>query len=328
MKLYGYLKGTGKLGNIVCSQVGGETIARDYNPNVSNPNTDGQVSQRSRFKLASQIAAALAQVIVIPKKGLQSARNLFVKKNMPYFYGTPEGAQVSYENLQLTNGNSGLPGIALSRGASNVLNVSLNATAAASVSRVVYCAFRKTSEDILSLIGSVVVETAGADGKFAGTIANVVGEVVVYAYGMRDANAAATAAYGSYQVLSGEDIAELFASRKLNMSGYTFTMTRGVTLKAGEDSTIEVGENQSLVFLTIQGGGTLTGININEYPKAVNNGTALTATAVPNEGYKFDGWFYNGQQTAFQTGVQLSLTVNNQLDIIARFSEDRIGPLE
>ena len=46
MKIRGYLKGKGKLGNIVLSTVAGETIARDYNPEVANPNTAAQVEQR------------------------------------------------------------------------------------------------------------------------------------------------------------------------------------------------------------------------------------------------------------------------------------------
>ena len=60
MKVRGYLKGKGKLGNIVCSTVAGETIARDYNPEVANPNTEGQVDQRARFKLMSQLSSIMA----------------------------------------------------------------------------------------------------------------------------------------------------------------------------------------------------------------------------------------------------------------------------
>lgn len=63
MKLQGFLKGVGKVENLVVSQVGGVTIARAYQPNVSNPKTEKQVDQRARLKLASQIAAAMSPVI-------------------------------------------------------------------------------------------------------------------------------------------------------------------------------------------------------------------------------------------------------------------------
>ena len=82
MKVRGYLKGKGKLGNIVCSTIAGETIARDYNPEVSNPNTESQVEQRAKFKLMSQLGSIMAPVIAIAKVKNQSSRNLFVRKNM------------------------------------------------------------------------------------------------------------------------------------------------------------------------------------------------------------------------------------------------------
>ena len=62
-------KMTGKVGNIVVASVGGEVIGREYNPNVSNPNTSAQQNTRSKFKLASQLSATMAPVIAIKKEG-------------------------------------------------------------------------------------------------------------------------------------------------------------------------------------------------------------------------------------------------------------------
>ena len=54
MKLNGIVgKGTGKLGASVFAISGGEQIVRQYNPVVSNPNTDAQVAQRAKLKLMS-----------------------------------------------------------------------------------------------------------------------------------------------------------------------------------------------------------------------------------------------------------------------------------
>ena len=81
MKLNGFVgKGTGKLGSSVFAVSGGEQIVRQYNPNVSNPNTDAQVAQRAKFKLMSQLAAVLAPGLAFKKDSLVSPRNKFIKK--------------------------------------------------------------------------------------------------------------------------------------------------------------------------------------------------------------------------------------------------------
>ena len=79
MKIYSILgKMKGKIGNIVVSSVNGQVVGREYNPNVTNPNTLMQQNTRSKFKLASQLSAAMAPVIAIRKDGAKSTRNQFV----------------------------------------------------------------------------------------------------------------------------------------------------------------------------------------------------------------------------------------------------------
>ena len=109
--LYG--KTSGKIGSIVFSTPGGETIAREYNPHVANPNTPAQVNQRARMKLMSQLSAALAPVVVMQKEGLVSKRNKFASKNFDSCYVLNGEAQITYENVQLTEGNTSLPPIHL-----------------------------------------------------------------------------------------------------------------------------------------------------------------------------------------------------------------------
>lgn len=50
---------SGRIGNMVYSKKNGITIARSYQPQVANPNTQMQVYTRARLKAASQTAAAL-----------------------------------------------------------------------------------------------------------------------------------------------------------------------------------------------------------------------------------------------------------------------------
>ena len=74
---------SGKMGNAVFRQRYGETVLTQYQPHVTNPNTDGQIVQRARFKLVSQLAAVLGDYVAIPRKGSVSGRNSFTRLNLP-----------------------------------------------------------------------------------------------------------------------------------------------------------------------------------------------------------------------------------------------------
>lgn len=231
MKLQGFLKGVGKIENIVVSQMGGVSIARAYQPNVKNPSTMPQVNQRARLKLASQLAAAFAPVIAIAKMGLVSGRNQFISKNMPLITSDEGTAQVAYENLQLTSGTAGLPAVSVTRD-SDALIVKLAATAETAVSQVVYVLYTLNSENTLQLVDSTIQNVAGVDGLFQTTFRAPAGKVVVYAYGMKALSGAASAKYGSYEVKSATDIASLVGTRKLSTGDFQFTKTSGKILNA------------------------------------------------------------------------------------------------
>ena len=336
MKLYGMAgKGTGKKGSDVYAISGGEQIVRQYNPIVSNPNTDGQVSQRARFKLASQLSAALAPSIVIPKKGLLSARNQFVRRNIDYVYGNAGGATASYENLQLTDGNRGLPAIHVEQQGPDSIQIDLTSEVTASVSRVVYNVYEKTTEDQLQLALSRVIQATSENPNAAVTIVRPTGDIVIYAYGMIDKNSCASAKYGNYQVQSGQDIAALVASRKLSAADFTFTQTRGVTLLAGDNETPVVLDTQVLVYVTPTEGGSVSATGLQGTRIIATKGQPLTITAEPKStggafgyGYDFAGWYYNGQQLAFSTTNPLTITPNAQLDIVAKFVSKNYQGLE
>lgn len=105
---------SGKVGSMVFRQRQGETIATQYQPVVTNPNTDAQQDSRVAFKLMSQLAAIMAPamgsfIIKVRKegKGRPSQRNAFFKQN--YDLVTTEEtesgkrASIPMEQLQLTS---------------------------------------------------------------------------------------------------------------------------------------------------------------------------------------------------------------------------------
>lgn len=105
---------SGKIGNVVFSQRQGETIARQYQPQVTNPNTLGQQEARVSFKLMSQLGAIMAPAMggflanrKSGAKGAPSQRNLFFKKNYELVtVGVDDDttrARIPMEQLQLTD---------------------------------------------------------------------------------------------------------------------------------------------------------------------------------------------------------------------------------
>ena len=306
-------KVTGKIGGVVYSTNAGNIIAREYNPNVANPNTTKQVDQRAKMKLMSQIAAALAPVIVIPKEGLKSSRNLFIKKNFDQASAHEGVAQITYENVQLTNGNAGIPAIYATRFPESGVQIQLAERCDASITRVVYIMYKKTSEATLQYVQSVIAEAAGDAGTFPATMLYVEGDLVLFCYGMKDLNTKATAKYSNYGVRNAEDIAQLAMSRTISYSDYQFTQTRGTTLFAGENETVNIGANQARVYLTAQGNGRVSGAGVYDLS------TQVTVTATPDADNAFVGWKINGSDTIISTNATYTFTLEGMTDLIAVF---------
>ena len=327
MKITSQQKGTGKLGNTVYAQYAGACVAREKAATVSNPNTEGQVAQRAKFKLASQLSAALESSIVIPKKGMVSARNQFVSKACDEIIVSGGVAQVSYENLQLTAGNMGLPSISAQR-VDNNINIALTEDAGASVSRVVYEVYKKSSENQLMKVASQVISEAGNDGTFPASIANFSGDVVIYAYGMIDKDAAATAKFNNYSVQSGSDLARLVSNRSISTSDYKFTQTRGLTMFSNENNAAGATPGQLYVYIAAGNGGTVSGTGFSNGRKAVQTGDSVTVTATPGSGNTFVNWVktINGQQTIASTSASYTFTVGEEnVDLTAIFSVPNQG---
>lgn len=231
MKLQGILgKGTGKLGNAVFAVSGGEQIMREYNPNVSNPNTEKQVAQRAKMKLLSQLAAALSDAIAIPKEGLVSSRNLFIKLNFEFTSFADGEANVDLSSLQLTKSTLPMPG-PISTAGEGVVRVELESAAPTSFSRVAYIVCKVNNQKQISVETSAVVSEAGEGRTFATNIPVAsTSKLIIYAYGMIDKSTAATGKYENYQIENTLDLATLVSSRALGAGDFAFTQTNSTAL--------------------------------------------------------------------------------------------------
>lgn len=324
--LYG--KTTGKIGSIVFSTSGGETIAREYNPHVSNPNTIAQVNQRARMKLMSQLSAALAPVVAMTKEGLVSKRNKFVKKNFSACYVSEGVAQITYENVQITEGNTSLPALSATgdvREDVMSLEVKLSAAAAATINRVIYCLFKKTNEGKLEYVNSKISTNRGDaeyEDWFNAIFSVPVAEYVIFAYGMSDTSEAASAAYGNLKVVTASDLARLVASRTISFQDYQFTQTRAITVTSSGSAVQPDTPGNVRVYVTALGnGGTVSGGG------SFAPGASVTVTATPAAGYSFDKWIYNGTELTASTKATYTFVVNEQTDLVAVFTSEGGGGL-
>ena len=308
----------GKIGGVVFSTSGGIQITREYNPNVANPNTQAQVNQRARMKLMSQLSASMAPVITMQKMGLVSARNQFTKRNFGYSYVSNGEAQISYENIQLTQGNAALPRIN-SGGEPGAYYLELQETADTSVSRVVWIVYRKTAEGKLQLKYSAVETNPGITGTFRHVLpANWSPDnYVYYAYGMKDMNAKATAQYGDLNVTTANDLATLVATRKISMTDYQFTQTRGATSNGGQP--VEpTPAGKARVYVTANGPGAVQGAGLFDI------GSNVTVVATPNEFARFEGWYLNGSSQKISAAESYTFQLNETTDLVAQFANQEI----
>lgn len=305
----------GKIGGVVFSTSGGIQISREYNPNVANPNTQAQVNQRARMKLMSQLSAVMAPVITMQKMGLVSARNQFTKRNFGYSYVSEGTAQVSYENIQLTQGNAALPSI-VAQVDGGRYTLSLAQSADASITRVVWIIYRKTSEGKLQLVRSFIQQNAGEDGTFTWNVPVdiAVDNYVFYAYGMKDMNAKATAQYGDLNVTTANDLATLVANRTISLTDYQFTQTRGASSNDG--SPIEpTPAGFARVYVTANGPGIVSGAGLYEIGSTVN------VVATPNQDAEFTGWYKNGSDVRVSAATSYTFTLNETTDLVATFRQ-------
>lgn len=233
MKLNGFVgKGSGKLGASVFAISGGEQIVRLYNPQVTNPNTDAQVAQRAKLKLMSQLAAALAPALGFAKRGLISARNQFVSKNIGQATFVNDEASIDITELSLTPSGVSFP-LVTGNVADGTLSLTLGSAASADVKRVAYFVYKQTNDDKLEYVASKIVTEAGEGRTFPTTFQLADGEYVVYAYGIKDNSANATMRYEDYATSQGGENATLGIIEMFRSTDYALTKSSAMLVNVG-----------------------------------------------------------------------------------------------
>ena len=314
MKIQSQQVGTGKLGNAVYAKVAGECIAREYRPEISNPSTEGQVEQRSKFKLMSQLSAALKPSLAIRKEGLKSARNIFSSINAKLATINDGVAQINLNKVQITKSTRGLADFIADRTSGSKVVVALSEDFATNLDSVVYAAFTKQQDGSLVDFDSIKIDAAGADGTFEGELKYTDKAVVIYAYGLKSTSAKASAAYANMVAPTAEQVAKLIATSSEVANGTQLTMTKGLTMLVGETTGASDNEEHFLVSVSASGNGSVSGGG------SFVAGQMATLHATPDAEASFVAWkkdSKNGQ--VLSTNANYSFEVTQSIVIVGVF---------
>ena len=243
---------TGRKGDAVFSVRKGEQIVRQYNPMVLNPNTEAQTVQRSKMKLSSQLGAIFANIIAIPSEGARTPRNIFTKTNFGLISrdATQSGIVVVADlpKLQLTkSGRAMCPIVAGIPFSNGNLIVSLTQDCSAEYDRVVYSVVAVQADGTMRVIASEVEETAGVYGRFHHEFQNPNGDVLIYAYGIKDLSSKAHTIFENTEYQSGDGVATLISSRTVSAADAQVTMTAGLLLKTTDSFVSSEGSEATFI---------------------------------------------------------------------------------
>lgn len=234
-KFYGNIVKTGKLGGSVFAIRYGETIERQYQPVVANPQTDLQVKTRTKLKLMSQMAAIMTPYSGFKRVGSKTARNMFIKTNYPNVAVTASesnpslvDATVEFGAVQLTTGLLALPQIELTENNNNVTMV-LQSAASEDIDMVVYAAFVKDMADNFVAYKVQKTDIPGSNRTFSDTLLlniNSVNKLYVYAYGVSLRSDRARAMYNNMETDRLGTMAVLQAVRNMSENDALLTRTQ------------------------------------------------------------------------------------------------------
>ena len=165
-KFYGGYVKSGKLGSSVFTITKGITIERQYQPRVFNPKTIGQVGQRAKFRLLSGLASVVAPFACIPKEGLQTEANVFVRKNMQLTSFSDGTARIDMTKIQISGGSDSFvtPTFTIEEGIGKG-SISAEDVKNAGFDGVVFLVVGTKRPNIARIIGKVVL--APSEGKFS-----------------------------------------------------------------------------------------------------------------------------------------------------------------
>lgn len=226
-KYFNNIRKVGRVGGSVFQIRGGETIEKAYNPIVRISNSEGQVAQRAKFKLAVQLAAVLSPALYYRKVGNVTPRNQFVKDVLPIISVEDSTASVATLNIQLGRGNLYMPTPNVSAQSATVTGSQLE-----NIDRVVFSIVSMVANEPASLRQVSIVEPTGTGISRSATVeatgvAALGTSDFVFAYGIRFNEAGATAKYGDEfaRLVTSSWESALRYVRTLNESDVTFTRT-------------------------------------------------------------------------------------------------------
>lgn len=219
---------TGKLGNQVFAIRNGEQIARQYQPVVSNPNTEAQVGVRARLKLMSQLSASVASFIAIPRDGAKSPRNQFTSINFGSTSYSDDTASINLNEVQLTKSSIGLGAMTVTRGAGASAEVELSGLFVEGLDRIMLVCMAQNADGSLAPFSTATIDKMHMDdetGEATGDINLPTGKCVVYAYGVNDVNERAKAYFANLTAPTAADVAKIVVNRVLTNQDITLTKT-------------------------------------------------------------------------------------------------------
>lgn len=183
---------SGKMGAAVFRVREGQQIVTQYNPIVKNPNSDGQQSQRAKFKLMSQLAAIMAPamgsfIIKVRKEGgKQTQRNAFVQKNFNLVEVTSDDqevtAKIPMEKLNLTSSFRTIGTMTASAGAGQTASISFLTSLPADIATVRFVVVGYV-DNVATIVEMRDVPRADVDGSDV-VFSNGAGKFTILAYGL------------------------------------------------------------------------------------------------------------------------------------------------
>ena len=320
-KYYNARVKTGKLAGSVFSIRNGETIERAYQPIVANPKSAAQVAARAKLKLLSQVSQSLATVIAMPKHGMVSSRNEFVKRNYEYTGYVGDTASIGMADILLTASYAGLAGLSADRSSGTAVAVVLQEDVHAVWDKVCYVMLKRSETGQITPVASAVVEFNGTNGTFPANLPYQAGDISVHAYGLRLNTEASRVIYGNYSVQSASGMARLLTSRILPEGEYAVSETRGLFMATGETT----GEASGVARFNV-----VVSANPASFGSATGGGrfdadSSVTVHATPNTGRNFTGWSLSGSGTIISTARDYTFTLTGDTTLVANFSEGDEG---
>ncbi len=292
-KFYGTCVKTGKVGGSVFRVRNGVTIESQYQPQVMNPKTEGQIETRAKLKLLSQVSAAVAPIVAIPRRGLVSPRNAFVKTNYEFVGYDGTMASIPLGDIVITDSVIGLPGFVANRTEGVGIKVALSESASTSWDAIMWVLITRTTTGQIMPYASTMQTDPGRNGFFEATLPYVAGEIGVLAYGIRYNSASALTSYGNYTVNAAMVVAQLIATRKLDSAEYVVSETRGLSMAQDVNSAATAGVASVMITVVIadtEGNQTPNAGTVSGGGVAVK-GSTVTLVATPAEGYTFSYWW-------------------------------------